>query len=61
MANPSQAGGESATTAPHAAAPTAAPAAGINFKQVLQEMIQRNGSDLHLKVGRPPTCGSTAS
>ncbi len=29
--------------------------AGINFKAVLQEMIRRNGSDLHLKVGRPPT------
>lgn len=34
--------------------PPAAPA-GINFKGVLQEMIRRNGSDLHLKVGRPPT------
>src|SRR5947208_1759378 len=40
------------TAAP--AAP-AAPAPGINFKAVLQEMIRRNGSDLHLKVGRPPT------
>jgi twitching motility protein PilT len=38
-----------------AAAPTQAPAPGINFKGVLQEMIRRNGSDLHLKVGRPPT------
>src|SRR5262245_37484903 len=28
---------------------------GINFKGVLQEMIRVNGSDLHLKVGRPPT------
>jgi twitching motility protein PilT len=37
-------------------APAAAPArAGMNFKAVLQEMVQRNGSDLHLKVGRPPT------
>jgi twitching motility protein PilT len=27
----------------------------INFKLVLQEMVRRNGSDLHLKVGRPPT------
>src|SRR5678815_1764256 len=27
----------------------------INFKLVLQELIRRNGSDLHLKVGRPPT------
>jgi twitching motility protein PilT len=30
-------------------------ASGINFKMVLQEMIRRNGSDIHLKVGRPPT------
>src|SRR3978361_2292127 len=29
--------------------------AALNFKAVLQEMIRRNGSDLHLKVGRPPT------
>ena len=36
-----------------AAAP--APPSGINFKLVLQDMIRRNGSDLHLKVGRPPT------
>jgi twitching motility protein PilT len=32
-----------------------APVSGLNFKAVLQEMIRRNGSDLHLKVGRPPT------
>jgi twitching motility protein PilT len=46
-----------------AAAGTAAPPAplqsaatsGFNFKSVLQELIQRNASDLHLKVGRPPT------
>src|SRR5438477_10278140 len=50
MANPTQAGGE-----PAPAASPAAPTGGINFKTVLQEMIQRNGSDLHLKVGRPPT------
>ena len=51
MANPVPAKSESA------AAPSAqerAPA-GMNFKIVLQEMIRRNGSDLHLKVGRPPT------
>jgi twitching motility protein PilT len=49
MANP--------TTTTGAAAPAPAPSAapGINFKAVLQEMIRRNGSDLHLKVGRPPT------
>jgi len=39
-----------------AAAPTAAgSAAPFNFKAILQQMIQQNGSDLHLKVGRPPT------
>jgi twitching motility protein PilT len=48
MANTTQA------AAPNAA-PTAAAPAGLNFKGVLQEMIRRNGSDLHLKVGRPPT------
>jgi twitching motility protein PilT len=26
-----------------------------NYKAVLQAMVQRNASDLHLKVGRPPT------
>jgi len=49
MANPPQA------AAPSTTAPTAPPAGGLNFKVVLQEMIRRNGSDLHLKVGRPPT------
>jgi twitching motility protein PilT len=45
-----------APIAPSAPAPTAAPtSAGINFKSVLQELIRRNASDLHLKVGRPPT------
>jgi len=34
----------------------AAPAAGgLNFKAVLQQLVQRGASDLHLKVGRPPT------
>jgi twitching motility protein PilT len=41
------------------ASPAAPEAAGastpLNFKAVLQEMINRGGSDLHLKVGRPPT------
>ncbi len=27
----------------------------FNFKEVLQQLVQRNASDLHLKVGRPPT------
>jgi twitching motility protein PilT len=33
-------------------APTAAP---FNFKQAISQMVQKGGSDLHLKVGRPPT------
>ena len=47
MANPVQS----------AESPVAAPPSpgGINFKAVLQEMVRRNASDLHLKVGRPPT------
>src|ERR1051326_730367 len=32
--------------------PTTAP---FNFKQAISQMVQRAGSDLHLKVGRPPT------
>ena len=27
----------------------------FNFKAILQQMVQSNASDLHLKVGRPPT------
>ncbi len=38
--------------APAAAQPTGA---AFNFKAILQQMIQQNASDLHLKVGRPPT------
>jgi twitching motility protein PilT len=37
------------------AAPTSSPAAPFNFKAILQEMVRQNASDLHLKVGRPPT------
>ncbi|HEV8599769.1 MAG TPA: PilT/PilU family type 4a pilus ATPase [Gemmatimonadales bacterium] len=29
--------------------------APFNFKQAISQMVQRSGSDLHLKVGRPPT------
>jgi twitching motility protein PilT len=46
-----------APSAPGAAA-AAAPSAtgsGFNFKDVLQQLVQRNASDLHLKVGRSPT------
>jgi twitching motility protein PilT len=42
------------TTAPAALTPPAA-ATPFNFKAVLQQLVQRNASDLHLKVGRPPT------
>jgi twitching motility protein PilT len=42
------------TTQP--AAPSApAPGTIFNFKAVLQQLVQKNASDLHLKVGRPPT------
>jgi twitching motility protein PilT len=30
-------------------------ASGFNFKAVLQQLVQLGASDLHLKVGRPPT------
>jgi twitching motility protein PilT len=35
----------------------APPAGGgaFNFKAILQELVRQSGSDLHLKVGRPPT------
>ncbi|MEO8334246.1 MAG: PilT/PilU family type 4a pilus ATPase, partial [bacterium] len=39
-----------------AAARAADPAGGaFDFKAVLQQLVQRGASDLHLKVGRPPT------
>ena len=44
-----------AAAAPAPAAAQSAPTSGFVFKSVLQELIQRNASDLHLKVGRPPT------
>ena len=42
---------------PQRPAPSAAPPAGApwDYKGVLQQLVQRGGSDLHLKVGRPPT------
>jgi twitching motility protein PilT len=44
------------TQAVAAAAAAGAPAAPpYNYKAVLEAMVKRNGSDLHLKVGRPPT------
>src|SRR6185503_5421629 len=52
MASPMRA---ATATAPAPAAAPQAPQSAFNFKAVLQELIQRNASDLHLKVGRPPT------
>lgn len=37
------------------AAPNPHSSATFDYKSVLQHMIQANASDLHLKVGRPPT------
>src|SRR3984893_8206277 len=37
------------------AAPKGATGPAFDYKSVLQHMIQSNASDLHLKVGRPPT------
>jgi twitching motility protein PilT len=47
MANPAPAAEAATNATPNAS--------GLNFKGVLQELIRLNGSDLHLKVGRPPT------
>ena len=41
------------TTTTQAAAPTAS--GSFDFKSVLQQLVKLNASDLHLKVGRPPT------
>jgi twitching motility protein PilT len=43
---------EPGSTQPPAAQP---PASAYDFRAILQQMVQRNASDLHLKVGRPPT------
>jgi twitching motility protein PilT len=48
MANPTAARAPGQQYAAEAHAP-------FNFKAILQEMIRQNASDLHLKVGRPPT------
>ena len=49
--------GGAATAAPPApGAPQPAPsAAPLQFKAILQQMVMQGASDLHLKVGRPPT------
>jgi twitching motility protein PilT len=38
-----------------AAAPEAPSAAVLQFRTILQQMVLQGASDLHLKVGRPPT------
>jgi twitching motility protein PilT len=43
------------TAAPPAPSPNPSTGQIFNFKAVLQQLVQRNASDLHLKVGRPPT------
>jgi len=53
MADPTGGAPRPATAAPVAGAP--APAAPYNYKAILQAMVQQNASDLHMKVGRPPT------
>ncbi|HWZ59163.1 MAG TPA: type IV pilus twitching motility protein PilT [Gemmatimonadaceae bacterium] len=54
MANPATTAPGDTSTAPATPAASGAPAQ-FNFKAILQEMIKQNASDLHLKVGRPPT------
>src|SRR5215204_550906 len=49
MANPTVAQEQESAAAPQP------PRAAFNFKAILQQMVQLNASDLHLKVGRPPT------
>src|SRR5215212_548049 len=41
--------------APKSAPLSASTSGSFDYKSVLQHMIQANASDLHLKVGRPPT------
>lgn len=41
-----------AAASPGPGGPQAPP---FNFKAVLEQLVKRNASDLHLKVGRPPT------
>jgi twitching motility protein PilT len=47
--------GTPSAAASEASAPPASTAAGFSFRTVLQQMVQQGASDLHLKVGRPPT------
>jgi twitching motility protein PilT len=43
------------TTTTQAAAPNPSSGGTFDFKAVLQKLVQLSASDLHLKVGRPPT------
>ena len=54
MGSPSNSGRLSSGSIPMADA-TAAPQSTFNFKNTIGQMVQRNASDLLLKVGRPPT------
>ena len=49
--------GQTAPPGPSPGTPVATGAAApqYNYKSVLQAMVRENASDLHLKVGRPPT------
>jgi twitching motility protein PilT len=53
MADPTGGAPRPTPGVPVAGAP--APAAPYNYKAILQAMVQQNASDLHMKVGRPPT------
>ena len=60
MADPGAGRPAPAATAPagaSAAAPVASapPLPPYNYKAILQAMVQQHASDLHLKIGRPPT------
>jgi twitching motility protein PilT len=47
--------GSSPAAPPSAPVPGAGAPTGVDFKTILQQMVQRGASDLHLKVGRPAT------
>jgi len=51
-ATPTAPAGAAASAAAPAASPPLPP---YNYKAILQAMVQQHASDLHLKIGRPPT------
>ncbi len=55
MASPTPASSLPAAGAAPGGGGSAGAGTGLNFKAVLQQLVQRGASDLHLKVGRPPT------